>query len=271
MIKHYLMVLLRYFRLIGLDPIKSVLFLRGLPRFIADYVRVRRRISRGEGEFPLGALYPCVQDRYQSSGSASGHYFHQDLLVAQSIYESQPKRHIDIGSRIDGFVAHVAAFRPIEVFDIRHLESNSENIKYRQLDLMGSLPAEFSECTDSLSCLHALEHFGLGRYGDPLDLAGYAKGFDNLVRILAPGGKLYLSVPIGPQRIEFNAHRVFSVSYLLEMFSEQFRVDRFSFVDDSGDLHKDCALSEQSTLTNYGCKYGCGIFELTKKVNDSDE
>lgn len=264
MIRRSLLALLRYLRLMGLDPIKSLLFLRGLPRFAADYFRIRRDVSKGEGEFALGTLYPCLQDRYQSSGMAKGHYFHQDLLVAQRIYEKNPERHIDIGSRVDGFIAHVAAFRPIEVIDIRHLESNTENIEYRQLDLMESLPNEFAECTDSLSCLHALEHFGLGRYGDPLDLAGYAKGFDNLLQILAPGGKLYLSVPIGPQRIEFNAHRVFSVSHLLQMFAEPLRVDRFSYVDDSGDLYKNCTLTEQGISTNFGCKYGCGIFELTK-------
>ena len=92
MIRRSLLALLRYLRLMGLDPIKSLLFLRGLPRFAADYFRIRRDVSKGEGEFALGTLYPCLQDRYQSSGMAKGHYFHQDLLVAQRIYEKNPER-----------------------------------------------------------------------------------------------------------------------------------------------------------------------------------
>jgi len=63
-----------------------------------------------------------LDDRFDQSGTASGHYFHQDLLVASRIFINNPEKHVDIGSRIDGFVAHVASFREIEVFDIRSLE-----------------------------------------------------------------------------------------------------------------------------------------------------
>ena len=51
----------------------------------------------------------------ESAGESQGHYFHQDLLVANQIFLNSPERHIDIGSRIDGFVARVAAFREIEI------------------------------------------------------------------------------------------------------------------------------------------------------------
>ena len=97
---------------------------------------------------------------------------------------------------------------------------------------MNELPEKYFKSCDSLSCLHALEHFGLGRYGDPVRWDGYLIGFNNLLAVLKPGGKLYISVPIGRPRIEFNAHRVFSLSHLLKMFADQLRVDNFSFVDD---------------------------------------
>jgi Caenorhabditis protein of unknown function, DUF268 len=92
-------------------------------------------------------------------------------------------------------------------------------------------------------CLHALEHFGLWRYGDPVDPHGHLKGFRNLRRILQAGGTCYLSVPMGPQRTEFDSQRVFSLDYLLRMVSDGFHVERFSYVDDAGPLHEDLALS----------------------------
>jgi len=213
--------------------------------------------------FPLGKLNPYPHEKKQQSGTAKGHYFHQDLLVARRIFESKPEKHVDVGSRVDGFVAHVAAFRPIEVLDIRPMDSKVHNIIFKQADLMSPQP-EMASYTDSLSCLHAIEHFGLGRYGDPIDFEGHLKGLNNLHAILKHGGTLYLSCPIGPQRIEFNAHRVFNVKYLLSLFEGKFRLRRFSYVDDQGHLHENVAMTNERLTSNFGCHYGCGIFELEK-------
>ena len=122
----------------------------------------------------------------------------------------------------------------------------------------------FKNYTDSISCLHALEHFGLGRYNDPIDAFGHIKGFDAIYHCLKPGGKFYFSVPIGPQRIEFNAQRVFNISYLLSLFKNKYEIKSFSFVDDLGDLHEDMLLKDENIVDNFGCICGCGIFELIK-------
>ena len=78
-------------------------------------------------------------------------------------------------------------------------------------------------------------------------------------------GVFYFSVPIGEQRIEFNAHRVFSVQYLLDLFEKNYTLRRFSYVDDAGDFFEDVALTETSIANSFGCNWGCGIFELIKK------
>lgn len=75
---------------------------------------------------------------------------------------------------------------------------------------------------------------------------------------------MYLSVPIGPQRVEYDAHRVFSVQYMLDLVSDQFRLDSFSYVDDAGDLFEDVPLVNEKIASNYNCNYGCGIFEMSK-------
>lgn len=239
--------------------------IRGMPAYFSDYWRLKSQKPKdGKVEFANGALYPCLGDRYVSSGQARGPYFHQDLLVAGRIFENKPLHHIDVGSRVDGFVAHVASFRQISVIDIRPLDSQIKNIAFLQADVMNELPSKYVQSCDSLSCLHALEHFGLGRYGDPVRWDGYLIGFNNLLTLLRSGGRLYFSVPIGRPRIEFNAHRVFSLSHLMKMFEGQLKVDSFSYVDDNGDLHENTQLSERSIQTNCECDLGCGIFELTK-------
>ena len=248
----------------GFDPLRTIRSLRGLPSYLRDLHRLRRQRSPAERVFPFGAPYACLEDRFVESGAARGHYFHQDLLVARRVFCRSPVTHVDVGSRVDGFVAHVASFRAIEVLDIRPASSDIPNVRSSQANLMEPIPERLVGYCDSLSCLHALEHFGLGRYGDPVDYDGYLLGLDNLWRILKEGGVLYLSVPIGPQRIEFNAHRVFSVSYLLTCLAGRFRLDAFSFVDDDGNLHENVPMTEADARHSFGCTYGCGIFELTK-------
>jgi len=208
-------------------------------------------------------------DRRDQSGVASGHYFHQDLLVAQRIFQNRPQHHVDVGSRVDGFVAHVAVFRRIEVLDIRGQRSQIPNITFTQADIMSD-DFPLQDYSDSISCLHAIEHFGLGRYGDTLDTSGHLRGMTNIYRCLKPGGTLYLSTPIGPQRIEFNAHRVFSLQYLLNWIKPLFTIKTFSLVNDSGDLISPLELSGTNIDTNFGCQFGCGIFELEKKVGSVD-
>lgn len=248
----------------GIDPRKTFRLMRGLPLYLKDLSTLKQQRVSGDAGFPLGPLFPCIADRFEESGSAKGHYFHQDLLVARKVHEREPEVHMDVGSRIDGFVAHVASFRPIVVLDVRPLENRIKNIRFMQADLMAPLRDDLVESCDSLSCLHALEHFGLGRYGDPVRNDGHLQGLENLARLLRVGGRLYLSVPIGPQRIEFNAHRVFSVRHVLDILQPNFRVDNFSYVDDSGDLHEDAALTAHAAENSFGCVYGCGIFEATK-------
>jgi SAM-dependent methyltransferase len=246
----------------GIDLVKTYYFFKGIIPFFRDRKMLKKQL-KNQTDFRLGMSYPCLSDRFDSSGTIKGAYFHQDLLIAQRIYEAKPDRHLDVGSRIDGFIAHVAVFCKIEVIDIREQKSNVENIICRQADLM-QLPEDLIESCDSISSLHAIEHFGLGRYTDPVDADGHIKAIHNIHRMLKTGGMFYFSVPLGPQRIEFNAHRIFSITYLLGIFDKKFQIDRFSYVDDQGDLHKHITLTDEMINNNCHCRYGCAIFELKK-------
>ncbi len=259
-------LLLNGLALFGLSPRATISSCKGLPFYVRDYLSLRRQMRQGNFEktFPLGMPFPCLSDRFAESGETKGTYFHQDLLVARRVFRNNPVLHVDVGSRIDGFVAHVASFRKVTVLDIRALTSSIPNVEFEQVDMMGKLPDRLVSSTDSLSCLHAMEHFGLGRYGDPVRHDGYLLGIENLYLLLKKGGKLYFSVPIGSQRVEFNAHRVFSVQYLIDLFSGKYRIDAFSFIDDQSAFFENVPLDPARVKTNFGCSRGCGIFELTK-------
>ncbi len=203
-----------------------------------------------------------IIDEYKgNAGISSGHYFHQDLLVAKLIFDANPKRHLDIGSRIDGFVAHVASFREIEVVDIREQKKSiHKNIKFSKGNFM--IPQNIKK-TDSLSCLHAIEHFGLGRYSDPINKDGHIIGINNLIKLIKKNGYLYISFPIGNKdQVFFNAHRVFHPLSIFkyESIYKNMRIKRFDYVDDSGQLH----LKSDPKKVKENLIYGCGIYTFQK-------
>jgi len=259
--------LYRHLRDAGVDPRKTVAWLGGQDAYRSNRRKFKAQVSTSltGQQFAWGTPFPCYGDRQASAGETTGHYFHQDLLVAQEVFHRNPRRHIDVGSSVYGFVSHVAAFRPIEVIDIRPLCSEVPNISFVQADLMEA--REISGLSaDSVSCLHALEHLGLGRYGDPVNVDGWLYGLRNLSGMTAPGGWLYLSVPISRRpRIEFDAHRVFQPGQITEALAEGMSVKRFAYVDDDGDLHRDVDWLDERMSAGLSLDYGCGIWFARKE------
>jgi SAM-dependent methyltransferase len=137
-------------------------------------------------------------------------------------------------------------------------------VSFKQADLMNP-HAELLDYCDSLSCLHALEHFGLGRYGDPIDPNGYEHGIRNMANILRPRGVLYLSVPVGVERVEFNANRVFNPNTIVSVARNcGLTLSTFTlFSADKGLVGLDATYE---TLSDIGqSRYGLGIFTFVKK------
>lgn len=198
---------------LGINLKLFLLFFLRFPRFILEYLSFR---SIFEGSLKL---LPCLHDRCDELGEYRSEYFWQDLLVAGWLNKACPVRHIDVGSRLDGFVAHVASFRELEVLDIRAIKIHLPGIRFHQVDITSednvlSFVKEFG-LSDSVSCLHVLEHLGLGRYGDPIRIAAYQDGLSNLSKLLKTKGALYLSTPVGKECIQFNANQIFSLKKLL--------------------------------------------------------
>jgi SAM-dependent methyltransferase len=240
----------------GIHPRRLVSALRGWRRYVRDRARFQSMAHAAGRQW--GREFPILTEWDETAGTL-GAYFFQDQLVARWIHDAKPLRHVDVGSRIDGFIGNLSVFREVEVIDIRPLPLPLPNVRFHQLDLMKTLPVEWIGSTDSLSCLHTIEHFGLGRYGDPIDPYGHLKGLEQLKRMVAPGGRLYLSTPIGPERVEFNAHRVFAPKTVLGWFSGDWEIECFAVIDDDHRVRESIDWTIPEPGEHFGCQLGVGI------------
>jgi len=184
--------------------------------------------------------YPICWDKGDQAGNI-GSYFYQDLWAAKKIFVAQPEEHYDIGSRVDGFIAHLLSFRKnIKLLDIRPLESKISGVDFIQCDAtnLDNIP---DNSIESLSALCSLEHFGLGRYGDPIDPEACFKCFAAIQKKIKKNGKIYISLPVGKEHIEFNAHRVFYAETIVRAFDgmvlEEYSTTFGENIDYNVDVH----------------------------------
>lgn len=205
--------------------------------------------------------YPIIKDRYDDAGKVDN-YFWQDLWAARLIYQNKPEKHYDIGSRLDGFIAHMLVLGiPVKMIDIRPFPETIEGLD-TIVDDATELREFEDESIESLSALCSLEHFGLGRYGDPIDPEACFKCFENIQKKLKIGGRLYIGVPIGKERVCFNAHRCFNAQTIVDCFSK-LKLLEFSCAA-GGKLEKDVDLHKyDETMTRDG-NYRFGLFYFVK-------
>ena len=254
MFKKLLKTIHIFFVSIGFNflKLKNIIY---FPKYIKDLIIF---ILKGGKVFSPS---PVLGEHNSYSGNFDYQYFYQDLIVANYIYKNKPIKHIDIGSRIDGFVSNVASFRKIEVFDIRKNFFNHKNIIFNQVDFM-KLGSSMEETTDSLSCLHTIEHFGLGRYGDTINPNGYIEGFKNILKLLKKDGYFYFSVPVSKlDRVYFNSERTFQPLRVLE-WSKDLQLIKFDLIDEDGNIFYDCNINDKKTTSKL--IYGCGIYTFKK-------
>ena len=245
--------------LTGFDQRTLLKTLRGVPLFLRSLRQYNRMNPRPTFQITVSDLFPILTDWGDSAGTIGGHYFHQDLWAARKIRARMPEQHIDIGSRIDGFITHLLVFMPVTVVDIRPIKSTVSGLTFFQDDAT-ELARFPTGSIDSLSTLNVAEHFGLGRYSDPVDPDACFKFMKALERVLAPNGRLYFSVPCGRERVEFNAHRVFAPQTILESFPG-LQLVSFSAVGDDGNFYEN---ADPVAVAKY--ELGCGLFEFTKAI-----
>jgi hypothetical protein len=231
---------------------RRLVSLRYLPRFLADWFAFRRQAASRAA--PAIDTYPCLADRLPTT-PFDPHYFYQGNWLARRLAEARPRHHIDIGSSVLT-VGVLSAHVPTTFVDYRPLVVRQSGLSCVAADI-NRLPFADGSVT-SLSCLHVIEHIGLGRYGDPINAKGAGLAAAELQRLIGEGGTLYLSAPIGRERVCFNAHRVFAPGTILSLFP-QLRLTNFSYVSDDGRLHENASVTQVPPL-----EYGCGFFEFRR-------
>jgi len=222
-------------------------------QILSEFFRFRR-LSNGRFTVKFADLYPCTKDKLPST-PFDQHYTYHPAWAARILADTKPALHIDISS-ILSFSTIVSAFVPVKFYDYRPAQLALSNYESEFADLT-QLPFD-DNSIGSLSCMHTVEHIGLGRYGDALDPQGDLKAIAELTRVLQPGGTLLFVTPVGKPKIEFNAHRVYAFEQIISAFSP-LHLQEFSLVPDAGGLivNADPALVASQ-------QYGCGCFWFKK-------
>lgn len=248
-------------RLFGINLLTLANLFLNLPKFIFQLFEFKKSYK---GKLSID---PYLSDYSSEAGNYNHEYFYQDLLVAQSIHKECPEKHLDIGSRIDGFVSNVASFRDIESLDVRKTLSKVPRVIFKQADITNLESLTMQNINegycDSISCLHALEHFGLGRYNDPINVNGWKIGFKNITRILQKNGIFYLSIPIGKQRVKFNANWVFD-PYTIINFAKEHNMILKSLIIIDKKGYKNVELINENLDKLLNQNYNLGLFYFVK-------
>lgn len=229
------------------------------PFILNSFLQFKDKDKKRRFSLPLSEVYPCLFENTPYTRFDT-HYVYHTAWAARKVLEINGNEHVDISSSLY-FSGIVSAFKKVKFYDYRPAHLNLSNLESNTADLL-KLPFE-SDSVPSLSCMHTVEHVGLGRYGDPIDPDGDIKAAEELSRVVSPGGSLLFVVPVGKPRIQFNAHRIYSYEMVKELFPE-LEIREFSLIPD--DALERGTINNASPAEADEQKYGCGCFWLTKKV-----
>ena len=219
------------------------------------FVKAAGRAPRFPAEWSDAEQQPGDATEYTTFDE---HYIYHPAWAARILARTRPAVHVDISSTL-AFCSIVSAFMPVRFYDYRPARLSLGNLTCEKADLL-SLPFADGSVA-SLSCMHTVEHVGLGRYGDPLDPDGDLKAIAELTRVLAPGGDLLFVVPTGRPKVVFNAHRIYSFDQIRNAFVD-LSLEEFSLIPDDAQTRGLIAHASKETADRQ--RYGCGCYWFRK-------
>lgn len=236
--------------------VKKIIRYSLFPFILLDFIKFWK-LKDNRFVFSLKNIYPCIKDKTIKTGF-DRHYVYHTSWASRKVREINPEFHIDISSSLY-FASIVSAFIPVKFYDYRPANIELSNMESLCGNLM-SLPFE-NNSVRSISCMHVVEHIGLGRYGDKIDSSGDLKAINELKRVLVVNGSLLFVVPMGKiSKIEFNAHRIYTFKQIKEYFSD-LELREFSLIPE-----KHGSIIYNATENDVDKeRYACGCFWFIKK------
>jgi len=247
---------------VGLRQVAKLRRKLGFHRQFRQFATVSKALQR-DLKVRWRDRYPILNEATATTEHLT-HYLYFPAWAARKLREISPAQHVDISSYLH-FATIVSAFIPTEFYDFRPADLRLSSLQMGRCDLNRlQFP---DDSIPSLSCMHVVEHIGLGRYGDPLDPEGDLKAVRELTRVLAPGGTLLFVAPMGRPRVQFNAHRIYSYRQVVDFFAS-LKILEFSLIPDDEAVtgmipNAPEALCDQQSL-------GCGCFVFQKPLKASE-
>ena len=221
--------------------------------FVKDYFKFKK-LNNKRFKLKIKNIFPQLKDRTLNT-SFDLHYIYHPAWAARIIKETQPEKHTDISSTLH-FCSIISAFVPVDFYDYRPAKLKLNNLKSFHADL-NNLPFP-DNSINSLSFMHTIEHIGLGRNGEKINPNGNLNAINELKRVTKKNGNLLIVVPIGKNKLQFNAHRIYSYKNIIENFSDM-ELKEFSLISDKNKTFIKNATEEQANSEDWGC--GCFWFK----------
>ncbi len=182
------------------------------------------------------------------------HRFYPAAWAGRLLASRRPSVHGDIGSQAPD-VGALSALVPVTFYvDQRPLQAQLAGLATVAGDIT-RVPFPDKSLV-SLSSLHVVGRIRPGR--DAIEPAEDLKALGELQRVLGYRGSLYLSVPVGRERVRSKVQRVFAPQTILAAVPF-LRLRHFTYIGDDGVLHADAPLEEAAQQD-----YGCGLFEFER-------
>lgn len=205
--------------------IKNLIKILLTPFILKDYFRFKK-VNDHRFNLSFKNFNPQILDKTFKT-NFDRHYVYHTSWAARKVKEINPVKHIDISSSLY-FSGIVSAFIDIDFYDYRPADLYLSGLESKKGDL-NNLPFG-NNSIESISCMHTIEHIGLGRYGDKIDPKGDIKAINELKRVVRVNGNILFVVPVGEPKIEFNAHRIYSYKQIIDYFGENFTLKEFSLI-----------------------------------------
>ncbi len=238
--------------------IKLILFINLICKYFYQYINFQI-IKDYRFILKFKNIQPCLFDATRET-EFDRHYIYHTAWAARRLAVISPKIHHDFSSSLY-FIGIISTFFKVYFYDYRKANLQLTNVEAFSADLVDlNIP---DNSFDSVSCMHVLEHIGLGRYGDALDPIGDLKAINELKRITNIDGHILIVVPVGANAvINFNANRIYTNSQIIEYFSNFELIDSLLITDSKNQNHLVLNPS-QADFNNQ--LHGCGCYHFRKK------